>query len=221
MWKTVSISAAMLLSASSSFAQIAHADRGYFDLGGGVAISPDATSSDLVGEVGVKVAKNLFVFGDLGQFHNLQPSLVQPAVDATDAALLNNGVTVNGIARVPAWYSVGGVRFMMPTASGISPYVLGGAGFARLSPAAKFTYASGALAGATPAVGDDVTPDLVTLSDFTQPPATNAFMFTAGAGVQVPVAPHVSVDVGYRLSRVNGDTPINAQSIVAGIGYRF
>ena len=186
-----------------------------------MAISPDATSSDLVGEVGVKVAKNLFVFGDVGQFHNLQPSLVQPTVDATDAALLTNGVTVTGVARVPAWYSVGGVRFMMPTASGISPYVLGGAGFARLSPAAKFTYASGALAGATPAVGDDVTPDLVTLGDFTQPPATNAFMFTAGAGVQVPVAPHVSVDVGYRLSRVNGDTPINAQSIVAGIGYRF
>ena len=57
MWKIVGVSAAMLLSASSSFAQIAHADRGYLDLGGGVAISPDATSSDLVGEVGVKVAK--------------------------------------------------------------------------------------------------------------------------------------------------------------------
>ena len=37
MWKIVSISAAMLLSASSSFAQIAHADRGYFDLGDAVA----------------------------------------------------------------------------------------------------------------------------------------------------------------------------------------
>ena len=221
MWKIVVVAAAVALSASSAFAQTAQNDRGYVNLGGGLAISPDATSGDVLGEVGVKVAKNLYVFGDLGQFHNLQPSLEQPVVDATAAMLLTNGLTVNGIARVPAWYSIGGVRYSVPTSSGIAPYVLGGAGFARLSPAATFTYSSGTLAGSTPAVGDDVTSQLVTLGDFTQPTATNAFMFTAGGGVQVPVAPHVAVDVGYRLSRVNGDTPITAHSIVAGIGYKF
>jgi len=210
--------AALALSAGPSFAQ---GERAYVTLGGGVAVSSDATSGDLVGEVGVRVAPNLFVFGNLGQFHNLQPSLVQPAVDATDAMLLTSGVNVTGTARVPAFYSIGGLRFSMPTASGVAPYVLGGAGFARLTPDAQFIYSSGTLGGSTPAVGDDVTAQLVTLGDFTQPPPTNAFMFTAGAGVQLPVAPHVSVDVGYRLSRISSDTPINAHSFVAGIGYKF
>jgi opacity protein-like surface antigen len=210
--------AALALTAGPSFAQ---GERGYVNLGGGIAASSDATSGELVGEVGVRVARNLFVFGDLGQFHNLQPSLVQPAVDATAAMLATTGVAVTGTARVPAWYSIGGIRFSMPTASGVAPYVLGGAGFARLTPAAQFIDSSGTLGGSTPTVGDDVTGQLVTLGDFTQPPPTSAFMFTAGGGVQLPVAPHVSVDVGYRLSRVNGDTPISAQSFVAGIGYKF
>lgn len=46
-------------------------------------------------------------------------------------------------------------------------------------------------------------------------------MFTAGAGVEVPVAARLAIDVGYRLSRVEADTPLTAHSIVAGVGYRF
>jgi opacity protein-like surface antigen len=109
----------------------------------------------------------------------------------------------------------------MPTSRGFAPYVLGGAGFARLTPSAQFTYASGALGTATFNSGDDVTSTLVTMGDFTQPAASNAFMFTAGAGVDVPVAPRVNVDVGYRLSRINADTPLTAHSFIAGIGYKL
>ena len=204
--------------AGSSFAQ---SDRAYVNVGGGIATSPDATSGDVFGEVGVRVARNLFVFADVGQFHNLQPSVVQPTIDATDAALSAQGVTVTGTPRVPAWQTLGGLRYMIPIRGGATPYVLGGAGFARLSPAAAFTYSSGTLSGATPSIGDDITSQLVSLGDFVQPAATNAFMWTVGGGVQVPVAPHVNVDVGYRVSRIAADTPVNAQSIVAGIGYRF
>ena len=201
---------------------LAQSERAYVNVGGGIATSPDATSGDFVGEVGVRVARNLFAFADVGQFHNLQPSDVQPAIDATAAVLSAQGVTVTGTARVPAWQTIGGLRYMIPIHSAATPYVLGGAGFARLSPAAAFTYGSGALPGTTtPSVGDDVTSQLVSLGDFVQPAATNAFMWTVGGGVQVPVAPRVSVDVGYRVSRIAADTPVNAQSIVAGIGYRF
>ncbi|HJZ77788.1 MAG TPA: outer membrane beta-barrel protein [Vicinamibacterales bacterium] len=196
-------------------------DRGYVNFGGGVAISSDTTSGNILGEAGVRVARNLFVFGDLGQFHNLQPSLVQPTVDATTLALASDGVTVTGTGRVPALQVLGGVRYLIPTHGGATPYVLGGAGLARLMPTAEFTYTSGTITGATPTPGDDVTAQLISNGDFTAPPATNAFMFTFGGGVQVPIAPHVDVDVGYRLSRINGDTPVNAQSIMAGVGYRF
>ena len=213
------MAACVALCAQPAFAQ---RDRAYVNVAGGMAIAPDATSGNILGEVGVRVAPNLFVFGDVGQIHNLQPSLIQPTIDATSAALADSGVTVTGTGRVPAWQTLGGVRYLIPMHSGLTPYVLGGAGVARLSPTAEFTYASGALPDGSAAIsGDNLTSEVMLLGDYTQPAATNAFMFTLGGGVQVPVAPRVSVDVGYRLSRINADTPVNAHSIIAGIGYRF
>jgi hypothetical protein len=73
----------------------------------GFAVSPDGTSGDVLGEVGVRIAPHLSVFGDIGQFHNLQPSQAQPAVDAVTETLANGGLSVTGEARVPAWYSMG------------------------------------------------------------------------------------------------------------------
>jgi opacity protein-like surface antigen len=195
-------------------------ERAYVSVDAGVAVAPDVTSGDIRGEAGVRVARRLFVFGNVGRFANLQPSLAQPAVDLTEALAAASGASVTGVPHVPAWYSTGGVRYEMPT-HGVSPYVLGSAGFARLMPSAQFTYASGTIGDSTPAPGADVTPQLVTLGDFTQPAASNAFVFTAGAGVEVPVAPHLRVDVGYRLSRIDADTPVTAHSVIAGVGYRF
>ena len=205
--------------AQPAFAQ---GDRAYVNVAGGMAIAPDATSGNVLGEIGVRVARNLFVFGDVGQIHNLQPSVVQPTIDAASTTLSESGVTVTGTGRVPAWQTLGGVRYLFPMRTGLTPYVVGGAGVAHLSPTAQFTYTSGALPdGATPTPGDDVTSEIMLLGDYTQPAPTNAFMFTLGGGVQVPVAPRVSVDVGYRLSRIDADTPVNAHRIVAGVGYRF
>jgi opacity protein-like surface antigen len=94
-------------------------------------------------------------------------------------------------------------------------------GVARLSPAAQFTYSSGTLPdGTTPIVGTDVTSELVTSGYFTTPPSTTAFMYTLGGGVDVPVAHHWAVDVGYRFSRIEADTPLNAQGMTFGFGYR-
>lgn len=210
--------AALLMTSGPLFAQT---QRGYVDLSGGVTTSTETTSSVFAGQAGVRVARKLFVFGDVGQFHNLQPSTLQPTVDATDALLSTNGILVTGTSRVPAWFSVGGMRYAMPTGHGIEPYLLGGAGLARLTPSGQFIYSSGTLGTTTPSSGEDVTSTLVTMGDFTQPAASTSFMFTAGAGVEVPVAPHVNVDVGYRLSRIDADTPLTAHSFVAGIGYRF
>jgi opacity protein-like surface antigen len=201
----------------------AQSERGYITGVGGFAATPDTTSGDVLGEVGARVAPHLLVFGDLGQFHNLQPSDVQPAVDTTTAFLAETqGVTVLGTARVPAWYSVGGLRYEMPIQQRVSPYVLGGIGFARLTPTARFTYSSGTLSdGSTPSIGADVTSQLVSAGDFAAPPATTAFMFTLGGGVDVPVTRHWAVDAGYRFSRVAAGTPLNAQGATFGFGYRF
>ena len=57
------IAACVALCAQPAFAQ---RDRAYVNVAGGMAIAPDATSGNILGEVGVRVAPNLFVFGDVG-----------------------------------------------------------------------------------------------------------------------------------------------------------
>jgi opacity protein-like surface antigen len=214
------IAAALALIAAPSHAQ---GSSVYANVAGGFAVSPDGTSGDVLGEVGVRIAPHLSVFGDIGQFHNLQPSLVQASVDSTDATLGAGGLTVDGVAHVPAWYSIGGVRYSTPMVARLSPYVFGGVGVARLTPSARFLSSSGTLVGAvnSPTSGDDVTAQLVSLGDFTPPAASNAFMFAVGGGVEAPIAPHLVADVGYRISRVSTDTPVSAQSVTFGVGYRF
>ena len=209
-----------LLCAAPSLAQD---ERGYVTGVGGFAASTDATSGNVLFDAGVRVAPHLLVFGNIGQFHNLQPSDALPAVDSTMATLSGSlGLNVIGTARVPALYSVGGVRYEMPTRARVSPYVSAGLGVARLSPTAQFSYSSGILPdGSTPIVGTNVTSELVTAGYFTSPPATSAFMYTLGGGVDIPVSRHWAVDVGYRFSRVEADTPLNAQGANFGFGYRF
>src|SRR6185503_19520045 len=101
----------------------------------GFAKTPDTTSGDAIAEVGGRIAPHLLVFGDLGRFRNLQPSAVQPSIDDATAALsADQGLNVIGAARVPAWYTVGGLRYEAATRSRVVPYVLGGIGVARLTP---------------------------------------------------------------------------------------
>jgi opacity protein-like surface antigen len=212
--------AVAILTLSGSFAY-AQTDRLYIGGTGGFAAGPDGTSRDTFGEAGVRVAPRLFVFGDIGQIHNLQPSAFQPIVDGTTALLSGTGLRVVGTAREPAWYSLGGVRYEAPAVRRVSPYVFGGAGVARITPAAQFTYSSGTLPGGTASAGDDVTQQLTAMGDFTQPAATSAMMLSVGGGVAVPVARHVSVDVGYRYARIAADTPLHTQGATFGFGYRF
>jgi len=201
----------------------AQTERGYVNGVGGFTVTPETTSGDVLGEVGVRIAPHLLVFADIGQFHNLQPSDVQPDVDSTAGVLsASQGLDVIGVGRVPARYSVGGLRYEVPTQHRVSPYVLGGLGVARLMPTAQFTYSSGLLPdGSAPSLGADVTAQLVAAGDFTPPPATTAFMFTLGGGLEIPVARHWAIDAGYRFSRVAANTPVNAQGATFGFGYRF
>jgi len=208
------------LSASPLFAQT---ERGYVAGDGGFAVTHDVTSGDALVEGGVRIAPHLLVFGDLGQFHNVQPSDIQPSLDTTTSLLSSSeGLTTVGTGRVPALYAQGGLRYEMPLTGRVMPYALGAIGFARLSPTAQFTFTSGTLPdGTTPAAGSDVTSQILDAGLFTVPPPTTALMYTIGGGVQIPVAPHWAADVAYRFSRINADTPLNAQGVTFGLGYSF
>ena len=98
---------------------------------------------------------------------------------------------------------------------------------ARLNPTPQFMFTSGTLPdGSSPVPGTDVTSTIVSDGLFTNPPASNALMLTFGGGVQVPVAPHWSVEAGYRYSRIAADStlsasPLTANGMTFGIGYHF
>jgi hypothetical protein len=102
---------------------------------------------------------------------------------------------------------LGGLRAEFPANRHALPYVLGGLGTARLKPNEQFMFGSGALPdGTVPNIGSDVTSTLETSGILPTPVRTNAFMYTLGGGVQVPVTTHWAADLGYRYSRIAADT---------------
>src|SRR5262245_45147538 len=142
----VIVVAAILILPGASFAQTG---RAYVSGAGGFASAPDVTSGNIVGEAGVRVARNLYVFGDVGHYRNLAPSVFQPSADAAAADFAASGVTLTPSSVVPAWYTTGGVRYTLPISwTRFTPYVFTSAGAARLTPTVHFTYSSGKLAGA-------------------------------------------------------------------------
>jgi hypothetical protein len=204
---------------SSAFAQ---SERGYIGGSGGFAVTPENTSGAVILEGGVRVAPHLFVFGDLGQYHDVQPSDVQPSIDLATEQLSTSGLTTIGTGRVPATFVMGGLRYEMPLIHGVMPYALGGVGVAHLSPTATFTYSSGTmLDGSTPTLGQDITSEVESSGSFTLPASSTNAMYSVGGGVQVPLFGSWAADIGYRFSRIEADTPVNTQGVTFGVGYRF
>lgn len=227
--KVFSIAVAILaLAAAPSIAQESGGRdaNGYASAFGGAAWAAGNSTGSVVFEGGARIAPHVMAFTNIGRFANLQADL-QPTLDATTTALSNRGLAVAGGGTLPAWYGVGGLRAEVAANKHAFPYLLGGIGAARLNPTAQFTYSSGTMPdGSTPAVGTDVTATLVSARSFAAPPASTAFMFMLGGGVQLPLVPHWVADVGYRYSRVAADSTLSASALntnvmTFGFGYRF
>ena len=202
-----------------------HGTRGYVSLFGGTVWDGD-TTGNVIFEGGARVAPHLLAFGNVGRFNDLQPDLT-PSISSTTATLAAQGLDVNGFGTLPAWYTLGGLRAEFLTRRRALPYVLGGLGTARLQPHEQFMFAAGALPdGTAPEGGTDVTATLETSGLLSAVSHTNAFMYTLGGGVQVPVTTHWAADVGYRYSRIAADSalsadPLGTSTMTLGFGYRF
>jgi opacity protein-like surface antigen len=221
---------AIVLAAVPAFAQrggtTSQQGLGYVTGFGGFTRSAGDTTGNVLAEGGGRIAPHVMVFGDLGRFTNLQAAL-QPTLSTATASLAANGIGVTSGGTLPAWYGIGGLRAEIPTQTRVSPYVLGGLGFAHLNPQPTFAFQSGILPdGTTPSTGADVTSAITAAGLFTAPPAETDLMMTLGGGVQILVAPHWVADAGYRYSRIGisttlSATPINANGMTFGFGYRF
>ena len=169
----------------------------------------------------MRIAPRLFVFGDVGQIPQPPAVRVSARRRRDDRFAVWHRPRRHRHGARACLVPLGGIRYEAPAYRRVSPYVFGGAGVARVTPSAQFTFASGTLPGATPGAGDDVTQQLTSLGDFTQPAATTAPMFSLGGGVEIPVAHHLSVDAGYRYDRIATDTPLSTRGATFGFGYRF
>jgi hypothetical protein len=194
---------------------------------GGFQAATGSTTGDVLVEGGVRVAPHVMLFGDLGWFKNLQADLT-PSLSSTVNALQNTqGLNVTGTGTLPALYSIGGVRVEIPSSDLFLPYVFGGAGVAHLNPTQQFVFAGGTMPdGSTPAAGQDVTSNLTTSGVFTPPATSNAFMYTIGGGVLIPIAQRWVIDAAYRYSRIAADStlsasPLSTNGMTFGLGYRF
>jgi opacity protein-like surface antigen len=194
---------------------------------GGFQAATGWTTGDVLVEGGVRVAPHVMVFGDPGWFKSLQADL-PPSLNSTVNSLQNTqGLNVTGSGTLPARYLIGGVRVEIPSSDVFLPYVFGGAGVAHLNPTQQFMFASGTMPdGSTPTAGQDVTSNLTTSGVFIPPAASNAFMYTVGGGVLIPVAERWVIDAAYRYSRIAADstlsaTPLSTNGMTFGLGYRF
>jgi hypothetical protein len=211
-----------LLSVATATAAHAQTGSAYVLGSGGFATTSEATAGSASGEVGFELARHVFIFGDVGTLRNVQPSIVQPTVDASVAAATADGLSVAGEPRVSARDLAGGVRYEIPRWAIVTPYVSAGLGVARLTPSARFTYQSGTTVAGTAAIaGADATNDVVTSGLFTAPASSDAMLVRVGAGVKIPLGARLLGDIGYSVSRISSDTPVSAQGLQFGVGIRF
>jgi opacity protein-like surface antigen len=209
-------------------------ERGYIIGAGGfsassaTALAGTSVTSGAGGvQAGLRLAKHLLVFGEVGRISNLVSADAQTAVTTTVASLsANYGAGVTGTGQMPATYGLGGLKIQGTPRSHITPYALVGVGVAHLTPTASFAYSDGVLpssgsASVAPTVGQDVTAQLISAGAFTQPPASSAMMFVMGAGAEVAISSHWMADLGYRYSRISADTPLHTQGLTIGFGLRF
>jgi opacity protein-like surface antigen len=222
--KTPIIALAVVVLAVSSASAQSQAPRGLVQGLGGVDRGTNLTTGSYEGTVGFEVARNIFITADFGRLQNVMPTTLQDNVNQTVAAASALDLSLTPVTTVPAWYGMGGVRVEAPVTRRLTPYVTGALGLARVSPTVAFDYMSGSGDGnlsQVPTAGADITSQVVSLGLFAPPTAERDAILGLGGGVSVGVARRVSVDLGYRYSRIFGNSPINVSGAVFGLGYHF
>jgi opacity protein-like surface antigen len=200
--------------ASAQTAPAADTDRGYVE---GVVQSAfgNVTSQSYGVELGVKVIPNVQVFAEAGMVRDVATSEIGAAAQAIAGFLSQTQASVQFRVKQPVTFGAAGLKFVIPTASALRPYVMGGGGIAQVKQDVTFTVA-----------GTDVTPNLASQfgvqlgSDlsgtFTKP------MIVAGAGVMWPAWQRLVVDVQYRYGRIFAeDNALTVSRAGVGVGLRF
>jgi opacity protein-like surface antigen len=181
----------------------------------GDAAFGNATSQAYAGEVGFTVMPNVQVFVEGGRINNVAGTTIGANARLIVDALAQTQSGVGVSVKEPVTFGAAGVRYLVPvTGTRLQPYVMGGAGIAKVRQDVKFTVGGTDVTARLPQFGVQLGTDL-------SGNLTRALL-TLGGGVAVPVWERVVLDLHYRYGRIFApDEGINVSRAGIGIGVRF
>jgi opacity protein-like surface antigen len=202
-----------LVCALASLPVVAHAQQSSmvdrFSVGGigGVTVG-SVTDGAAAGQAGFRIARSLVVFGEGGRMRNVIPASRTDAMEQVVAGGFlrneNADVFVDGGLRVT--YGLGGVRWRTR-----SLFVEGGIGAASVKTQVK------RIVGA----GSDITREfeayVVSRGSNLDFPATSEFVVAVGGGYSRPITRKLTVDVGYRFTRITSLPTFNSHMGFVGL----
>jgi opacity protein-like surface antigen len=200
--------------AQTGAASGAAAEKGYVE---GVAQSAfgNVTSQSYGAELGFTVHQNLQVFVEAGQIRNVATTELGAAAQTIAGGLSQTQANVGFSVKQPVTFGAAGVKFLIPVAGAkAQPYVMAGAGMAKVKQDVRFTIAGADVTSTIEQYGVVLGTD--TSGDFTKP------MMVFGGGVTYAVWQQLIADFQVRFGRILAeDQAINVSRLGIGIGVRF
>jgi opacity protein-like surface antigen len=196
----------LLAAATPAMAQgSAPVGRGFVGGLGGLTFGT-VTGGAAAGQVGVELVSGVHVIGEFGRMSNVLPKEIRDDIDdLVDALELEFGVPITFEVAAPATYGFGGVRWSQQRGR-LSPFAEGGVGAANV----KVEFADVEIDGI------DFTDELNDVLDDEEDADATKFLLALGAGANVMLTDAVSVDLGYRYTRIFTEDPSVNSSMVYG-----
>jgi opacity protein-like surface antigen len=205
--------AAMVLGGVANAQTAPQASKGYVEAVAQSAFG-NVTSQSFGAEIGVTVAPRIQLFAEAGQVRDTSPTTLGTDAQQIAGYLARTQSNVGFSVKQPATIGLAGVRFVFPSGSAVEPYVLAGAGMARVQRKVAFTVG-----------GSDVTSTIdqfgVALGTGLSGSETKA-MLSFGGGVAWPAWRQLVVDFQFRYGRIlTEDQSTNVARAGIGLGVRF
>ena len=187
--------------------------RGYVE-GVAQAASSDVTSQSFGVEAGYAVMPRLQAFVDVGRVRDAAPSEAGASALAIAGFLSQTETGVAFQVKAPITFGVAGVRYTIDTGGRLQPYVLGGAGVARVERNVGFTIGGADVTSSLQQYGVVLGTDLS--GSETKP------MMTIGGGVTYPAWQRLVLDLQVRYGRIlTSDQGLNLIRAGIGVGVVF